>query len=123
MIGAGTIVTKDVPPYAVVVNKGGSQTIIKYCMSDQQIEEMLKIQWWQYNVKRLPNISKINLEDVDSFISYFKDLDPKKYIDGSQSSNNKQIFVRPVKSSITIEQMMHNKVPFKPITNCSQVWV
>lgn len=46
IIGAGTVVTKDVPPYAVVVGNPGK--IIKMRCSDAIIEKMLELQWWNF---------------------------------------------------------------------------
>ncbi|WP_285855697.1 CatB-related O-acetyltransferase [Paenibacillus camelliae] len=44
VIGANTIVTKDVPPYAVVVGNPGK--IIKYRFDEETISRLLNLQWW-----------------------------------------------------------------------------
>ena len=46
VIGAGAIVTKDVPPYAVVV--GVPAKVIKYRFPQNIIDKMLELQWWDY---------------------------------------------------------------------------
>lgn len=57
VIGAGAVVTKDVPPYAIVV--GVPAKVIKYRFSEDIIEELLEIKWWDRDEKSLQN--NINL--------------------------------------------------------------
>lgn len=44
IIGAYTVVAKDVPPFAVVV--GNPQRITRYRFTKPQIKKLLKIKWW-----------------------------------------------------------------------------
>lgn len=44
--GAGAIITKDVPDYAIVV--GAPARIIRYRYSPEQIEALNRIQWWDW---------------------------------------------------------------------------
>lgn len=46
IIGANSVVTKDVPPYAIVA--GVPTKIIKYRFTPDIIERLLKIQWWDW---------------------------------------------------------------------------
>lgn len=48
IIGAGTVVTKDVPPYAVVAGNPGR--VIRMRCSDPIIEKMLELKWWDFPV-------------------------------------------------------------------------
>lgn len=51
VIGAGTIVLDDVPPYAVVVGVPGK--IIKYRFTEEQIEILERVKWWDWDEKKL----------------------------------------------------------------------
>ena len=51
VVGSGAVVTKDVPPYAVVA--GVPAKIIKYRFQPEIIEELLTIKWWNCSEERL----------------------------------------------------------------------
>lgn len=44
VIGAGAVVTRDVPPYAIVA--GNPARVIKYRFDDETIRKLLKEKWW-----------------------------------------------------------------------------
>ena len=46
VIGAGSVVTHDVPPYAVVA--GNPARIIRYRYSESDIAKLLESEWWNY---------------------------------------------------------------------------
>ena len=65
VIGAGAVVTKDVPPYAIV--GGVPAKIIKYRFSPEQIEAMEQIQWWNWDDQTIADRFDDFL-DIDMFI-------------------------------------------------------
>ncbi|MDO6440383.1 CatB-related O-acetyltransferase [Cyclobacterium sp. 1_MG-2023] len=57
IIAGGSFVTKDVPDYAIV--GGVPAKIIKFRFTEDQIEQLNLIKWWEYDVNHLK--SKANL--------------------------------------------------------------
>jgi virginiamycin A acetyltransferase len=69
VVGAGAVVTESVPPYAMVV--GVPAKLLKYRFSQEQINELLAIAWWNWSDEKIiANIGFFN--DVDLFIKKFK---------------------------------------------------
>ena len=67
VIGACSVVTKDVPPYAIVVGNPGK--IIKYRFSESQIKDLLEIAWWEWDEGKIKdNALQMWSSDIDTFI-------------------------------------------------------
>ena len=71
VIGTHALVTKDVPPYAIV--GGIPAKVIKYRFSEKQIEDLLKIQWWNWPIDKITkNIELLCSENIDTFLHMHK---------------------------------------------------
>jgi acetyltransferase-like isoleucine patch superfamily enzyme len=51
IVGAGTVVTKDVPPYAIV--GGVSATILRYRFEPTEIDFLNRLKWWDRDINWL----------------------------------------------------------------------
>ncbi|UHC19457.1 CatB-related O-acetyltransferase [Methylobacterium currus] len=69
VIGARSIITRDVPPYAIVVDKG---RVIRYRFSDDQIEKLKNLMWWNLPDEELDEILPVlltgNVDDLSAAI-------------------------------------------------------
>lgn len=55
IIAANSVVTKDVPPYAVVA--GSPASIIKYRIPEDVSRKLLELKWWDYDLRSFKGIS------------------------------------------------------------------
>ena len=68
VIAMGSVVTKDVPTYAIV--GGVPAKVIKYRFDEKTIEKMLKIRWWDWDFEKIKeNIELFNNPEL--FLKYF----------------------------------------------------
>ncbi|WP_367294785.1 CatB-related O-acetyltransferase [Levilactobacillus yonginensis] len=70
VVAAGSLVTKDVPPYAVV--GGWPARIIKFRFDFATIHELMKLKWWQYDFGQFQGIEV--KEDITDFIQKIRTL-------------------------------------------------
>jgi virginiamycin A acetyltransferase len=67
VIGTRAVVTKDVEPYAIVV--GSPAKIVKKRFSDESIEKMEKISWWDWPIELITeNLHHIRHGDYDRLL-------------------------------------------------------
>lgn len=65
IVGAGAVVTKNVPPYAIVA--GNPARVIKYRFSEEKIKVLLKIRWWDWSDDQVKEFEEY-FYDIDAFI-------------------------------------------------------
>ena len=62
IIGANSVVTKNVPPFAIVV--GSPAAIIRYRFNNTQIGKILKSKWWDLDLKMArKEIGKLEVDE------------------------------------------------------------
>lgn len=68
VIGAYSVVTKDVPPYAMVA--GNPASVKKYRFDKETIQALLKLKWWDWPVKKVKqNLNLLCSGNVKEFIT------------------------------------------------------
>jgi acetyltransferase-like isoleucine patch superfamily enzyme len=73
VVAAGSVVTKDVPPYAVV--GGVPAKIIKFRFDDSTVEKLQQTEWWNTDLEMLQIVEKY-FYDITEFLKEFN----KEYI-------------------------------------------
>jgi acetyltransferase-like isoleucine patch superfamily enzyme len=69
IVGARAVVTKDVPPYAIVA--GNPARIVRYRFDESSIEKLLKFKWWDWPEEEIAHVMPLLLSaDISAFIAY-----------------------------------------------------
>lgn len=71
VVAAGSVVTRNVDPYTVVA--GAPARIIKKRFSDSQIEELLKIRWWDWPEEDIVKNIDFFYQDIDEFLAFARE--------------------------------------------------
>ena len=67
VVAGGSVVTKDVPPYAIVA--GNPAKVVKYRFTEKQIDKLLKISWWDWPEDKIrENGMTLWSDNIDKFI-------------------------------------------------------
>jgi acetyltransferase-like isoleucine patch superfamily enzyme len=74
VIGNSAVVTKDVPPYAIVVGNPGR--IVKYRFPDEIISDLLESAWWEY---AFTDFSGLPMNNPKAFLWALNNTELPKY--------------------------------------------
>ena len=67
VVGAGAVVTKDVPPYAIVA--GVPAKIIKFRFEPDVVEKMLQIRWWEWPDEKIKHEADVLTGNIEEFLT------------------------------------------------------
>jgi acetyltransferase-like isoleucine patch superfamily enzyme len=71
VIGARTVVTRDVAPYTIVAGNPGR--FIRRRFDDQTIERLLRVRWWDWDQGRIERFLPLMLAgDIEAFLAAAK---------------------------------------------------
>jgi acetyltransferase-like isoleucine patch superfamily enzyme len=66
VIGAGAVVTKDVPAFAIVA--GNPAAVVRYRFDARTIERLVALDWWNWPDKRIVELERYFYGDVQVFL-------------------------------------------------------
>lgn len=69
IIGANTVVRRNIPPYAIVI--GNRAQLLKYRFPEDQIRALQRIKWWNWDEK----IIKERIEDFKNILTFIRKYD------------------------------------------------
>jgi acetyltransferase-like isoleucine patch superfamily enzyme len=76
VIGAESVVTKDIPPYAIAV--GNPAQIKKYRFSTDDISRLLELKWWDWPDDKIRGATSILMSSgIDKLIAYEREWNGK----------------------------------------------
>lgn len=74
IVGAGSVVRQNVPPYGIVA--GNPARVAGFRFAPEQIEALLRIQWWNWSDERIVRaLPAIMADDIQAFIDTYDATD------------------------------------------------
>lgn len=73
VIAAGAVVTRDVPPYAIVAGVPGSVKRLRF--PEKTVERLLKVKWWDLE---LSDLSGLPFRDVERCLDLIEEIKARK---------------------------------------------
>nr|WP_279609307.1 CatB-related O-acetyltransferase [Burkholderia anthina] len=70
VVAAHSVVTKDVPPFAIYGGNPGK--VIKYRHSPKDIEALMKIKWWDWDDETLNDRLPLMMGDMQAFLARYR---------------------------------------------------
>ncbi len=68
IVGANSVVTRDVPPYAIVT--GAPARVMSYRFDESAIEQFLRLKWWNYNI--VEHSGDVDFSDVQKTLEWLR---------------------------------------------------
>jgi acetyltransferase-like isoleucine patch superfamily enzyme len=70
VIAAGAVITRDIPPYAIV--GGVPAKVIRMRFDDEIVQHLIKLQWWDWPVQTLRQHASLFCADTQEVLSRLK---------------------------------------------------
>jgi acetyltransferase-like isoleucine patch superfamily enzyme len=85
VVGAGAVVSRSVPPYAVVV--GNPARIIGYRFDESARARLLALQWWDWDDEEIHSLKRWFMGDIESFLEEMERRPHRKRSSGKRPSS------------------------------------
>jgi acetyltransferase-like isoleucine patch superfamily enzyme len=68
VIGARSVVTRDVPPYAIVI--GSPARVVRLRFPENIVQRLLALEWWRYDLA--PHKRRVDFSKVEATLDFFE---------------------------------------------------
>ena len=69
VVGARSVVTRDIPPYAIAV--GSPARVVRLRFEDRIVERFLALEWWRYDLA--PFKQRVDFAKVEATLAFFEE--------------------------------------------------